>query len=343
MLCWLGTYAAGGHGVGAMLQGNLLSLSEIQFRAVCNQLSAVLHFDDRSDTFDLTQFGDNGRPFQRATSALTEQLTGHVRGGLGGSIYFYHKSFSDFLMDSTRSGTFCVMSLAMTNAHFKNDLGRLLEYDESYCFHEPELFLAPGVPGSAPSLSWPHTNGLVNSMLKACVYDWVSSSCFEFIRHPGVEPQLMRHFGRADFRKAQENMTVVFAEHSALLGSWSWGYRGKCKYIRGTCLFRTLLSTFQTFDVVGFNAMIKRFQKYGIIQPYHPNFTSRFKSLVPKKFQDKYISGLYRIGHGPKSCFWYWEINFEAGYYREFMSPDLAEGRRIYEEERFDLWDGEDA
>ncbi|KAF9441171.1 hypothetical protein P691DRAFT_596646 [Macrolepiota fuliginosa MF-IS2] len=167
MLCQNKMYAASGYGIGAMFQGNLLSLSEIRFRAVCNQLSAVLHFDDCSDSFDLIQFGDPGSPFQHATSALTGDLRNYACLGLGGSVYFYHKSFYDFLIDPMRSGTFCVMSLAMTNAHFKNDLGLLLKYDESCCFREPELVLAPGVPDSAASLSWPYSNELVNSMLKS--------------------------------------------------------------------------------------------------------------------------------------------------------------------------------
>ncbi|KAF9446884.1 hypothetical protein P691DRAFT_732444 [Macrolepiota fuliginosa MF-IS2] len=342
ILCHLATYAAGGYRWGAMLQGNLLSLSEIQFRAVCNQLSAVLRFDGRNDRFDLTQFGDTGSPFQRATSALTGKLRDHVYGRLGDSIYFYHRSFYDFLIDPTRSGAFCVRSPAVTNAHFKNDLGLLLEYDGSCCFQESELVLAPGVPDSAASLSWPYTNELVNSMLKACVYVWAFSSCFGYICYPGIEPQLIRHFGRVDFRKGHEGRMMLFAEHSAPLHNWSWNYRGNSKYFRGTRLFRILPNEFQRFDAVAFNAMIKNFQKYGIIRPYYPNFPAWFKSLIPKKLQDKHTSGLYRIGRGPKSCFWYWEINFKAGYYQEFMALDLAEGKRIYEEEQFDLWNEED-
>ncbi|KAF9446793.1 hypothetical protein P691DRAFT_776618 [Macrolepiota fuliginosa MF-IS2] len=361
ILCQLGMYAPGGSQIGGMLLGNLLSLSEIQFRAVCNQLSAVLHFDNRGDSFDPIQFGNIDHLFQRATSTPTRGFRAYVRSGLGGSIYFYHKSFYDFLVDPMRSGTFCVMSLAVTNAQFKKYLELLLKYESDY-FQGPgevqasfqslahilntmnqELVLAPGIPDSTPPLSWPCSNELVNFVLKACVYDWVSNGCLFLVCYPGIEPQLMRHFGQVDFRKIQEGAIMLFSGNSTPLSSWSWNYHGDSKFIDKTRLFRILPNEFQTFDVVEFNAMIKKFQKYEIIQPYYPNFISRFKSLIPGGFQDKRTSGLYRIGHGPKSCFWYWEINFKAGCYQDFRAPNLAEGRRIYEEERFDLWDKEDA
>ena len=39
-----------------------------------------------------------------------------------------------------------------------------------------------------------------------------------------------------------------------------------------------------------------------------------------------------------KSIFWYWELNYELQYYREFRAVDLAEGQKIFQEEDFDLW-----
>ncbi|KAF9440886.1 hypothetical protein P691DRAFT_800949 [Macrolepiota fuliginosa MF-IS2] len=57
--------------------------------------------------------------------------------------------------------------------------------------------------------------------------------------------------------------------------------------------------------------------------------------------QGKLISGLYCIGHGPRSIFWYWEINSKAEHYQQFLAADLAEGERAYQEEQFDLWPNE--
>lgn len=47
------------------------------------------------------------------------------------------------------------------------------------------------------------------------------------------------------------------------------------------------------------------------------------------------------IGRGSKSIFWYWEVNYDLGTFREFETIDLAEGERLYQEERFDS-QGED-
>ncbi|KAF9444983.1 hypothetical protein P691DRAFT_298106 [Macrolepiota fuliginosa MF-IS2] len=137
LLCVLlcnGFSYAGGDEVGVMLWSNLLALSEIEFRAVCNHLSAVLHIHGHSDPLDFAKFGDTNRPFQHANPATMEELSVHIVKKLGGSIYFYHKSFFDFLCDPTRSGTFCVQSSPMNNVYCKHFLEVLVKYEESYSF-----------------------------------------------------------------------------------------------------------------------------------------------------------------------------------------------------------------
>ncbi|KAF9441857.1 hypothetical protein P691DRAFT_811953 [Macrolepiota fuliginosa MF-IS2] len=133
LLCSDGSYA-GGHQIGVILYSNELGLSEIEFRAVCNHLSAVLHIRDHSDSFDSTQFGDTHRPFKHANTATIEELRTHIVSKLGGSIYFYHKSFFDFLCDPTRSGPFCVASSPMRNTYYKHCLEVLVKYEKSYSF-----------------------------------------------------------------------------------------------------------------------------------------------------------------------------------------------------------------
>ncbi|KAF9440103.1 hypothetical protein P691DRAFT_167792 [Macrolepiota fuliginosa MF-IS2] len=61
-------------------------------------------------------------------------------------------------------------------------------------------------------------------------------------------------------------------------------------------------------------------------------------SLFPAETRDQSITGLYHMGHGSKLIFWCWEINVKSGYCQEMRTVDLAEGGRIYQEERFDLW-----
>ncbi|KAF9440177.1 hypothetical protein P691DRAFT_780138 [Macrolepiota fuliginosa MF-IS2] len=134
MLCSIGSYPGSRYTCGVMRWSNLLRLSKIDFQATCNQLSAVLHVQDHSDSFDPSRFGDTDRLFWHAAPAFVEELRVHVRVRLGGSIHFYHKSFYDFLMDPTRSGPFCVTSSHMYNAYFKHCLEVTLKYEESYGF-----------------------------------------------------------------------------------------------------------------------------------------------------------------------------------------------------------------
>ncbi|KAF9445557.1 hypothetical protein P691DRAFT_762396 [Macrolepiota fuliginosa MF-IS2] len=131
LLCNAMPYADGIQ-TGVMLRSNMLGLSEIEFRTVCNHLSAVLYVHDHDDSFDSTQFGDTNRPFQRIAPAAIDLLKYDIRRRLGGSIYFYHKSFFDFLTDLTRSGTFCVVFSPGPDAYYKHCLGVVLKYEESY-------------------------------------------------------------------------------------------------------------------------------------------------------------------------------------------------------------------
>ncbi|KAF9444985.1 hypothetical protein P691DRAFT_777890 [Macrolepiota fuliginosa MF-IS2] len=338
LLCSGSSYAGGGQS-GVILWRNLLALSEIEFQAVCNHLSAVLHIHGHSDSLDFAQFGDTSRPFQHANPVALEELRNHIGSKLGGSIYFYHKSFYDFLIDATRSGAFCIWSSPTLNAYYKHSLEVLVKYEESYTLRGSELGLAPGLPDSASSLSWPYTNELVNSVLKAWVYDSAFETCFGFGRLPEIEHQLLQRFGCADFRKARRNEAMLYAGHSAFLKATRWNCRGPSKVTHGAQLFRVPGDHFQTwFDVVGFKAVIKRWKECGIIQPYYPNLTTRFKLLVSKKSQGKPMSGLYRVGRGPGSIFWYWEIDSKEEYYQQFLAADLPEGERAYREEQFDLW-----
>ncbi|KAF9441427.1 hypothetical protein P691DRAFT_854535 [Macrolepiota fuliginosa MF-IS2] len=66
--------------------------------------------------------------------AIIEELRIHIRTKLGGSIYFYHKSFCDVLIDPTRSGSFCIQSSPTLNAYYKHSLEVLVKYEESYPF-----------------------------------------------------------------------------------------------------------------------------------------------------------------------------------------------------------------
>ncbi|KAF9445547.1 hypothetical protein P691DRAFT_762386 [Macrolepiota fuliginosa MF-IS2] len=327
----------------AMLYSNILTLSEIEFWVVCNHLSAVLHVYNHSNSLDSTQLGDTSHPL-----ATIEKWMVCV---LGGSLQFYHKSFCDFITDPTRSGTFCATSPPTVNAYYKCSLEIVLKCEESYSLqgsgevYPSFQFLAyilnamnqepASAPDSACPLSWPHVNELANFALETQVHCWVFSNCFDAGGWDMIEHYFLQCFARVNFRKSLQNPGTLYAGNSDL----NWGCNGYLKIIHGTRLFRVPQDEFQTkFNVAKFKVVIKRWKECGIVQPYYPNLTSRFKSLISKKSQGNFISGLYRMGHGTKSIFWYWEINLKGGYYQEFQAADLDEGDRVYRDERFDLW-----
>ncbi len=80
--------------------------------------------------------------------------------------------------------------------------------------------------------------------------------------------------------------------------------------------------------------MVEKREEAGIIQLCRPNTTSRVLSELSKPFE----SALYRMGRGEKSIFWYWEINYKRGHYRDFKTTDLAEGEKRFREEDFASW-----
>lgn len=86
---------------------------------------------------------------------------------------------------------------------------------------------------------------------------------------------------------------------------------------------------------------IEEQQQAGIIQPYSPQCSrsSEFKSSLGENQRSKVESGLYLVGHDFKAIFWFWEVFYGRGEYREFRTANLAEGEKIYRRERFDLWE----
>lgn len=40
------------------------------------------------------------------------------------------------------------------------------------------------------------------------------------------------------------------------------------------------------------------------------------------------------MGHGSKSIFWFWEIDYHLKSFQQFHTIDLVEGQKIYKEEQ---------
>ena len=84
--------------------------------------------------------------------------------------------------------------------------------------------------------------------------------------------------------------------------------------------------------------MVKQRKQANIIQRYYPDWPSRIKFLFRNKTQQPFESALYCMGHGDKSIFWYWEIDYKLGHYRDFRTIDLAKGEKRFREEDFGAW-----
>jgi len=211
---------------------------------------------------------------------------------------------------------------------------------EVFCWHGSELVLAPGVPDSAFSLSYPSTNELVNSLIKVCIYRTLDSEDSEKFSATG-EVGLN---AACDFRKHLHIVThftrVLRPDSSRPTRSLLWGCECRVKCLPGIFITWVSRAGFSKFNVPEFKLMIKQRQQANIIQPYNHGLTSQIKSFFQNKSQEQVESAVYRIGRGEKSTFWYWEINYELRHYREFRAVNLAKGKKLYEEENFDslLW-----
>ncbi|KAF9454379.1 hypothetical protein P691DRAFT_808516 [Macrolepiota fuliginosa MF-IS2] len=237
MLGTWNSYPGGGRTRGVLFLSNVLGLSELKLKLICNELSAVLQVHISDQPF-LIHTADTSKPFQHASFEIVEALGYPINIWLGGSLSFYHKSFYDFLVDSTRSGVFCITDLAGYNdTWFKHCLETQLKYQESYCFRDSELVLAPGVLDSSSSLSYPYANELVNSILKARVLDFLHKSCLSLTSIPEISPQLLQQFQHADFRKCLYINTIMFKTNRPM-NTIMWGYPGHTKFISGTGLFQ---------------------------------------------------------------------------------------------------------
>ncbi|KXN93034.1 hypothetical protein AN958_10097, partial [Leucoagaricus sp. SymC.cos] len=103
---------------------NTLGLSETGFKGICHQLSAVLEYRDTPLEFDLKGI-DVTRFFydQDISSRLHMRLTKQSRE-IYGLIHLHHKSFYDFLINPTRSSTFCVRNPAILEKYFNHLIER---------------------------------------------------------------------------------------------------------------------------------------------------------------------------------------------------------------------------
>lgn len=201
-----------------------------------------------------------------------------------------------------------------------------------------ELVRAPGAPDSTSNLPYPYTNELISSLIEARIYSIIYGQGRPF---------------RADFDFRKQLYIVISTYRSFHANKDVFQvtlYQCVCfrKCVHSTVLCWLQPGKFANFDIAAFKKVsqgiitprkcdsycLKRIeaqQQRNIIEPYHPT-----SPTLLNKSQGRTESGLYIVGHGSKSIFWYWEIDYDLETFRQFETPDLDEGERLYQGECFE-------
>lgn len=130
VVCWGGRRSV-------IFVANLLGLSKEEFQTVCNHASAVVGLKDPGKDLELDPAIDTTCTYMQVNRDVFGKLYSPVRLDLGGTVNFYHKSFSDFLLDPARSGPYCVKN---SEALEKHNVKMNLAYDQSYSWEGTGTF-----------------------------------------------------------------------------------------------------------------------------------------------------------------------------------------------------------
>ncbi|KXN87830.1 hypothetical protein AN958_08069 [Leucoagaricus sp. SymC.cos] len=212
---------------------------------------------------------------------------------------------------------------------------RWRELDDTYPL--TSSVASSSAPTSA-SLSFPYSSELVNSIIKAEVYDRVYYTSTVLVDSHEFEPKLRRKLAQCDFRKSLQIRSSLLPERR-LVHTQYRGCSGYLIHIGGAVLCRILPTAFADFDVDEFRKMLERRRGGGIIRPYPRSLSARVGSFFHKeKCQDPLESGLLIMGKGQKAIYWYWEIDHRRKYFQSFQSADLAAGERALKEDNINEW-----
>ncbi|KXN85617.1 hypothetical protein AN958_11079 [Leucoagaricus sp. SymC.cos] len=322
---------------------NILGLSETSFKGICHRLSAVLEYRDSPIEPDL-QGIDITRSFhdQDIPSRLRMQLGDQSRK-IYGLIHLHHKSFYDFLIDPTRSSTFCVKTPAILEKYFNHLTERHHRFAQGLDICDSNgsarLSLVPA-PGSPPLLSWPHQSELVNSYLHIVSfhnlhYDLDPDGSVLSLFLDNIGPSSLQKLAVLDYRKP------LIADILRLGAGLHWPGETIRVLYRMT-YYRFEGKVFERFNWDAFLPNLEKLEKLNVIKPYHSNFLSAITS-IPRVFSQrgelKKASRRYRMGHGNKAIYWYWEFDLEQKYSHSFYALDFEEAMKIYETEKFKMWE----
>ncbi|KAJ3569803.1 hypothetical protein NP233_g4813 [Leucocoprinus birnbaumii] len=277
-----------------VLLSNLLRLSKVKFWSICHILQPVLYC--RMESHDDSQ----------TSSGMTED---------NGVLFMYHKSFYDFPDDPARSGDFCVSTTSFRTDLFDHLIRLHHELSGTYLIQNEKLVLAPLLPNSAVSLSWPTGAEEFDAFIKRWIFDHATSKLIYPHSLSDLPRQLVQKLPDVDYRKVFLAQAGMYTNGGYIVSLEVFRCNGIGRRINGTFFYCIPPSEFASFDVQGFHQMIELYTNLTIIQPYFPSSSSSVSSVSSLK-------GLYTFGHGSKRHFWYWEINQEDQCYYEFGTVD---------------------
>ncbi|KXN85500.1 hypothetical protein AN958_11238 [Leucoagaricus sp. SymC.cos] len=341
---------------------NSLELSETELHGICQQLHAVLEYQDAPKQLDLGEGIDTTRSFfeQEIPSSRRAELKARLRRA-SGVVRLHHKSFHDFLVDPTRSLTFGVRTPVLLEKLF-NHLVKLHQqsaqsfmicnsggFAHKFAVIDHSLTQSSGPTGytleaSQPSVLeyLPQDNEFIRSFFQLDTFTGIT---FHLIHDSQILPLFLESLPSNHLSKlaALDYCKDLIADILGY-GIGIWGparvlnLLGVDRALPGMLFSYIYPDEFESFDS---RAFLAKFEKLGVIKPYHPHLPSTLAS-VPQMFsrlKHAQCSGRYKLGRGDKAVYWYWEFDMEEGYFLEFRALDFAKAMRIYEKERFAMWD----
>ncbi|KAF7762216.1 hypothetical protein Agabi119p4_8809 [Agaricus bisporus var. burnettii] len=289
------------------LLSNMLRLTETKMKMLCGELVAVVHHNENYGMINITQDSSSLGTTSYQCSASPEQLSPieevYARGGALRSVLCHYP-------DNANRG------LVLTADEFSTDI-----VDVQHV------------------LSWPFGAERLNSTMRVVLFEAMGGILLDmFFPYDNLDNQLLSRLGHVDHRKQLFIQTSWIFKPNVLKSAWNFDFRCGIKNVQGTILCSTIDHNMLTFDAEKFRKGISRLEAAQVIRRHQPSSTTLELPIFRCDSEGNALSGLYIKGRGQMSTFWYWILDPEMRYYRDFETVDLVEGERIFKEEKFELW-----
>ncbi|KXN81187.1 hypothetical protein AN958_05876 [Leucoagaricus sp. SymC.cos] len=326
---------------------NTLGFSELEFRGICHQLHAVFEYQDCLKMLELDEGIDATRSFseQDIQSSQYPRLRNQIFG-IYGHLHLHHKSFYDFLVDPTCSSRYCVTTPAALENLFNHCVQRHHRFVQglTICYSLPAK-VSLSRSGVSVLLSWPHQSELVNSILQIFSFSAIDVN----LTHDGrllatfldrIPSHCLQKLVALDYRK--DLIAGIISHPTGLIWDDSSviGQRASTKTLPGMMFDCIESHEFGSFGSETFLATVQQLEKLGVVKPYHPRLSSIFPSISRPFSKNKHVkrSGCYKLGHGDKAVYWYWEFDIEQKYFHQFRALDFTEAMKVYKKGKFTMW-----